>query len=124
VKRSELKRTKGLKRSAPKPKARIPHNVRRSVYRRQNWCCVACGMSVLTALSRLDLHHVLPQQTWPEHGQQPFNLVAICPGCHDNHERAHRRIRYDELPEQVRTWIRTLGGRETLYVERTYPTGA
>jgi 5-methylcytosine-specific restriction endonuclease McrA len=120
MRRSELKRTKGLKRSAPKPKARIPHNVRRAVYRRQEWRCLVCdGRDVLT-LPYLQMHHVLPQQTWPEHDENPFNLVAICAGCHDNHERAHRRIRYDELPEQVRTWIRTLGGRETLYVERTY----
>jgi hypothetical protein len=26
----------------------------------------------------------------------------------------------ERAPEQVRTWIRTLGGRETLYVERVY----
>jgi hypothetical protein len=67
-----------------------------------------------------DPHHVLPQAQWPEHAENPFNLVMVCWHHHDNHERAHRRIRYDELPEQVRTWIRTLGGRETLYVERTY----
>jgi 5-methylcytosine-specific restriction endonuclease McrA len=122
MRRSELKRTKGLKRSAPKPKARIPHNVRRAVMRRQGWTCLVCGF--LSLRDGVQMHHVLPQQTWPEYDENPFNLVAICPGCHDNHERAHRRIRYDELPEQVRTWIRTLGGRETLYVERTYPTGA
>jgi 5-methylcytosine-specific restriction endonuclease McrA len=122
LKRSELKRTKGLKRSAPKPKARIPHNVRRAIYRRQDFRCLVCREG-LWALG-FHVHHVLPQSKWPEHDQQMHNLVAICVGCHDNHERAHRRIRYDELPEQVRTWIRTLGGRETLYVERTYPTGA
>jgi 5-methylcytosine-specific restriction endonuclease McrA len=115
--RTPLKRTKGLKRSAPKPKARIPHNVRRAVLRRQGWRCVVCGPRNTLYLQ---MHHVLPQEKWPEHDENPFNLVAICAGCHDNHERAHRRIRYDELPEQVRTWIRTLGGRETLYVERVY----
>jgi 5-methylcytosine-specific restriction endonuclease McrA len=114
--RTPLKRTKGLKRSAPKPKARIPHNVRRAVCRRQQYRCLVCGEPWL----RLDLHHVLPQSKWPEHDEQMMNLVAVCETCHARHEVAHRRIRYDELPEQVRTWIRTLGGRETLYVERTY----
>jgi 5-methylcytosine-specific restriction endonuclease McrA len=89
------------------------------VNRRQGWACLVCDET--HAIRPMHMHHVLPQSQWPEHDQQPFNLVAICAGCHDNHERAHRRIRYDELPEQVRTWIRTLGGRETLYTERTYP---
>jgi 5-methylcytosine-specific restriction endonuclease McrA len=119
LKRSELKRTKGLKRSAPKPKARIPGSVRQAVYRRQNWHCLLCP-----TWGTLHLHHVLSQQHYPEHDQQPLNLIALCADCHMRHENAHRRVRYDELPEQVRTWIRTLGGRETLYVERTYPTGA
>jgi 5-methylcytosine-specific restriction endonuclease McrA len=117
VKRSELKRTTGLKRSAPKPKARIPHNVRRAILRRQDYRCLVCGEGWF----RLQLHHVLPQSKWPEHDEQMMNLVALCEPCHARHENAHRRIRYDELPEQVRTWIRTLGGRETLYTERTYP---
>jgi 5-methylcytosine-specific restriction endonuclease McrA len=120
LKRSELKRTKGLKRSAPKPKARIPANVKRAIFRRQLWRCLVCEIGPFS-YGQLQIHHVLPQRLWPEHDQQMHNLVAICPGCHANHEAAHRRIRYDELPEQVRTWIRTLGGRETLYTERTYP---
>jgi 5-methylcytosine-specific restriction endonuclease McrA len=120
VKRSPLARSRRpLKRSAPKPKARIPHNVRRAVSRRQGWGCLVCGDR--GAGDWIQMHHVLPQAKWPEHDGNPLNLVAICWACHDNHERAHRRIRYDELPEQVRTWIRTLGGRETLYTERTYP---
>ena len=55
-----------------------------------------------------------------EHALESRNLVALCAGCHDNHERAHRRIRYDELPDETRTWISTLGGQETSYLERTY----
>jgi 5-methylcytosine-specific restriction endonuclease McrA len=115
VKRSELKRTTGLKRSALKPKARIPHNVRRAVMRRQGWTCLLCS-----GLFGLQIHHVLSQQHFPEHDQQPLNLVALCPDCHARHENAHRRIRQDELPAQTLTWIRTLGGRETLFLERTY----
>jgi 5-methylcytosine-specific restriction endonuclease McrA len=116
----ELKRTKCLKRSAPKSKARIPHNVRRAILRRQDYRCLVCRERWF----QLHLHHVLSQQHYPEHDEQPFNLIALCADCHMRHENAHRRVRYDELPEQVRTWIRTLGGRETLYVERMYPIGA
>jgi 5-methylcytosine-specific restriction endonuclease McrA len=115
VKRSELKRTKGLKRSVPKPKAQIPHNVRRAVYRRQGWRCLICSDAF-----HLQLHHVLSQQHYPEHDQHELNLVALCASCHARHENAHRRIRQDELPAQTLTWIRTLGGRETLFLERTY----
>ena len=118
MKRSELKRSTPLKRTAPKPKAKIPHNVRRFVLRRQHHRCLVCDRS--EGWGQLQLHHLLPQAKWPEHDQQPLNMVALCPGCHDAHERAHRRIRWDELPEQSRTWIRTLGGQETLYAERVY----
>ena len=120
MKRSELKRSTPLKRSAPKPKAKIPHNVRRFVNRRQDWRCLVCGEGPFPWRGPLQVHHILPQAKWPEHDQQPLNMVALCPGCHDAHERAHRRIRWDELPEQSRTWIRTLGGQETLYAERVY----
>jgi 5-methylcytosine-specific restriction endonuclease McrA len=119
VKRSELKRSTPLKRTPLKPKARIPQWMRlRTLGFSQNRC-VVCDTN--GAWVPLQLHHVLPQSQWPEYDQWPDNLVAVCPGCHDNHERAHRRIRYDELPEQVRTWVRTLGGRENMYLERTYP---
>jgi 5-methylcytosine-specific restriction endonuclease McrA len=117
MKRSGLKRSTPLKRMPPKSKARIDSKIRSVVWKRQERRCVACGVRVL----RPQIHHVLPQSQWFEHAHDPRNMVAICPGCHDNHERAHRRIRYDELPEQVRTWVRTLGGRENMYLERTYP---
>jgi hypothetical protein len=67
-----------------------------------------------------DPHHVLPQEKWPEYAENPFNLVMVCRRHHATHENAHRRIRQDELPAQTLTWIRTLGGRETLFLERTY----
>jgi 5-methylcytosine-specific restriction endonuclease McrA len=117
MKRTPLVRRSELKRTAPKAKARIPQAVRLEIRRRQGGRCLVCGTKRYDAHA----HHVLPQQNWPQHAYEANNLVAVCPGCHDNHERAHRRIRYDELPEAVRTWVHTLGGRETLYLERTYP---
>jgi 5-methylcytosine-specific restriction endonuclease McrA len=130
VKRSELKRStplksatgwsatdaprKPLKRSKPKSRPKI---ARDGIRLRQGWRCLVCkALSV-----RLEVHHVLPLRLWPEHGTDEANLVALCPQCHARHESAFRRIRYEELPEQVRTWVRTFGGRENLYLERTYP---
>jgi hypothetical protein len=116
VKRSELKRTKGLKRSAPKARASISKEIRVKVLLRQAGRCVVTGCGNWP----WHIHHALPRSKWPEFTLEPLNMVAICAEHHDLHERAHRRIRQDELPEATLTWIRTLGGRETLYLERTY----
>jgi 5-methylcytosine-specific restriction endonuclease McrA len=138
MKRSELQRRTPLKRTplksatgwqamdapvAPlrkptkrKPKARFAKDVRAFIAFRDRGC-VVCKAPRL----RVEMHHVLPQSKFPAYAKRTENLVALCAGCHDEHERAHRRIRYDELPEQVRTWVRTLGGREEIYMERTYP---
>jgi hypothetical protein len=48
-------------------------------------------------------------------------MVLACAGCHDEHERAHRRLRMAELPPRVLAWAMSRGGREALYVQRTYP---
>jgi hypothetical protein len=109
--------SKKKRKAKAKARAKIANGKRAQVAARQGWRCVACG-STLPAW--FDTHHVLPQGKWPEHAHERDNLVAIDRGCHDNHERAHRRIRYDELPQQVREWIGTLGEPEKMYAERTY----
>lgn len=105
-----------LKRTQRKTRAKLSPAKIREVNQRSRGRCIVCGSKRM-----LQRHHVLPVQRWPQYETQGLNLVLVCAGCHDEHERAHRRIPYGSLPKSVRTWIRTLGGRETLYMERTYP---
>lgn len=68
------------------------------------------------------LHHVLPVNLFPEWELTRNNLVGVCPGCHDEHERAHRRIPFEALPLEVRLFAQNAGGQEALYISRTYPS--
>jgi 5-methylcytosine-specific restriction endonuclease McrA len=108
-----VRRSEGLKRrDVPGGKRRpVPRHIRRAVFARSNGLCVVCGGRAA------HLHHVLPVQRWPEHEHEPRNMVAVCPGCHDNHERAHRRIRRGELSAAVLDWATTACG---WYVEKVY----
>ena len=65
------------------------------------------------------LHHVFPEQKWPHLAKVEDNLVDVCQLCHDDHERAARRIPRAALPAVALE----LGEREGLgwYVEATYP---
>jgi 5-methylcytosine-specific restriction endonuclease McrA len=132
VRKSELKRSTPLKSATgwsamdtprtPLKRTKRKKSVWLSAHARQTaWARSGARCTVCHKWASLQIHHVLPKSQWPEHAHAIDNLVAVCAGCHDNHERAHRRIRYEELPEQVRTWVRTLGGREEIYMERTYP---
>lgn len=110
-----LRSRKPLSRGKQKRRSQLPLETALAVSVRSRGRCVVCG-----SRRRLQKHHVLPVQHWPQYELEELNLVIVDAGCHDEHERAHRRIRWDELPQETRTWIRTLGGRETLYAERTY----
>jgi 5-methylcytosine-specific restriction endonuclease McrA len=118
VKRAPLKRSKGLKRTASKPKVRVPRDYTINLLQRQAGLCPVCDRYLTT----LQVHHILPQSKWPEHAENLENMVALHPHCHANHEAASRRIRQSELREETLTWVRSLGGLEALYLERIYPT--
>ncbi len=89
---------------------------------------MACG-----ALAT-DNHHVLYTQRWPELGDEPDNLIALCRSCHANHHSGMRRLsrslcRYaeklaDDGPKQAflkRTYGRSLASSEPA-VERNKPS--
>lgn len=107
---------KPLKRAPRKTRAKLPPSTLKAVSKASRGRCVVCGTK--RALQR---HHVLAVSRWPQYETEALGMVLVCAGCHDNHERAHRRIRYGELPEATRTWLRTLGGRENLEAERRHP---
>lgn len=110
-----LRRTTPLAPSKPKRRAKISTEVAGQVARLSNKRCVRCGTR--RALQR---HHVLPVRLWPEYETVAFCMVLVCAGCHDEHERAHRRLRLGELPDVVVAWARSRGGREAAYMDATY----
>lgn len=117
------KASAGLKRSAPKVKAPIPKAVREHVYAREEGKCIKCRRVVGRGLFERALHHVLPEREWPEYVKFRTNVVLVCAGCHDEHERAHRRIAIGDMPLEVLLWIATLpDGPALVYLERTYST--
>jgi len=79
----------------------ISREVRDIVYRRSAGRCIVCRER-----PAVQVHHVLPKSRFPQHALETDNLVGVCPGCHDEHERAHRRIRLDDLPAAVIAFAR------------------
>lgn len=130
MKQSALKRraplargTSTLSRSTPlrsdparrKRRQSISAKVRRDVYARSNRKCIVCRKR-----RPLTIHHVLPVREWPALELDARNMVGVCAGCHDEHERAHRRIRWSELPECAITLAYATSGAAAVYLERTY----
>lgn len=94
-------------------KSKVPAGARAAAYARTSGRCLMCPARAV------QVHHVLPRHRWPHLAKLAANLVGICPGCHDNHERAHRRIPRALLPAETLTLAESEG--LTWYIERTYP---
>jgi AhpD family alkylhydroperoxidase len=128
MKRSPLARktplargTATLTRTAIKPgkgKARpkVPDGARREAFRRSGRQCIVCRRR-----GQLQAHHVLPVREWPELAALAANMVGVCAGCHDAHERAARRIRWEELPACAVTLAQATSGAAAVFLEHTYP---
>lgn len=110
----QLQRTP-LKPGRRKWRKTLTDATKREVMQRSRGRCIVCGSKRM-----LQRHHVLPVQRWPEYETTVENMVIVCAGCHDEHERARRRIPLAALPQSVRTWVVTRGGREESYLYRTY----
>lgn len=107
---------KPLKRTARK--ARMSSTRARSeAFRRSRGRCIVCGDRAAHG------HHVLPVERWPELTAVAENIVAVCERCHARHENAHRRIRWDELPQCAITLAYSTSGAAAVYLERVYPRG-
>jgi 5-methylcytosine-specific restriction endonuclease McrA len=112
-----LVRQAGFKRTELKPgkrKARVlvPQGVRRLAFAATGGRCIRCGEQAT------QLHHVLPRRLYPDLEREGMNLVPCCHGCHDEHERAHRRFTQRELGPHLWDWA---VGRDRAYMQRTYP---
>lgn len=103
--------------AAGKTKRRKPRTaaMNAEIVRLSRGRCVRCK-------TRRDLqpHHVLDVQMFPEYELEPRNIVLICAADHDEHTRARRRLRIDELPDEVVAFVYSAGGREVLHLERYY----
>lgn len=115
---------------------RIPANVRAAAIARSHGACVMClhraNLEVIrpaavqallrrrAVRSAKQVHHAFPRQTWPELTHELANLVGVCAGCHDEHERAHRRLPWAVLPPET---IALAAGddKRRSFLERTYP---
>jgi 5-methylcytosine-specific restriction endonuclease McrA len=113
---STLKRTP-LKVGKPKRRRRRTAAINAEIARLSRGRCVRCKTK-----RALQPHHVLDVQMFSEHELEPRNIVLVCAGCHDEHTRAHRRLRIDELPDEVIAFVYSTGGREVLHLERYYKT--
>lgn len=108
-------RGKGFKTHPPVPRA-----ARQEVTKRQGDRCL---IPECHYRGRLEMHHVLPKDDWPDLVQLPDNLVGLCRQCHQRHEMAYRRILRPELPRVALALAEREGPRALAYVERIYPPG-
>jgi hypothetical protein len=138
---SALART-ALKSGRRKRRPPIPEAVRLTVVRRSHGACLVCLLDYTSTPGALSprrigalvaqgvigraeqLHHLLPVREWPRWLKAPDNMVALCEACHDRHERAFRRLRWEWLPEGCRLFLMAVAdadGTAWAYLARTYP---
>lgn len=86
--------------------------------------CVVCGTKEQSTDWPHHPHHVFPVNgplhSWPELWDEPANIILLCPGCHDNHERAHKRVPRAKLPPETIALAVGHVDRQ-IYLEDTYP---
>lgn len=121
--RGELRRRLPLERGefpgrrAPKqPRARTSHDAWKEARGRSGQRCVQCEEKCFG-----QVHHVLPKRMFPDLVDDARNLVWMCAGCHDEHERAHRRLPLAKLPTCAFELAAEVGDRALAYIQRTYP---
>jgi 5-methylcytosine-specific restriction endonuclease McrA len=102
----------------PKRRQRIPPSTRKAVFARSRRKCIVCQRRV-----RLQIHHCLPVRLFPALELDPDGMVGICGTCHERHENASRRIRWNELPACAVTLAYATSGAAAVFLERTYPRG-
>jgi hypothetical protein len=129
------------RRRTGKKKVIVPKPVRQIAINRSLGVCVVClhraGVDPdrvsIAALQRLvsrgvvraavQVHHVLPEQSYPELVKCSDNLVGVCTDCHYAHEYApNQRIPRAALPSCCLELALDHG--EMPYIERIYPLAA
>jgi hypothetical protein len=141
LKRSELKSGDGYQGLRPNPdrvrewmrksattsranrREPTPREVVEEARMRSRGRCVVCGAAEKPGWLHHP-HHVFPVRatliSFPELEKVADNVILLCPGCHDNHERAHIRVPRSKLP--AATIALAEGHPERVrYLEDTYP---
>lgn len=111
-----LKRGGSLTQGTRKRKVTVPPRARAEALARCDGRCVVCHRR-----GRLQRHHVLDEQLFPEHARESLNLVMACIPDHERHTLAFRRIRRDELPAEVLAWALALPDPALAWFESRYP---
>jgi 5-methylcytosine-specific restriction endonuclease McrA len=113
----ELARRAGLTTGKRKARAKIPEDVKQRVLQADGGGCVVCSAPPA------HLHHVLPQEHFERFRETPDNLIPMCFDCHGRHHQAGGRLRWEQLPDRVRLWVRSVeaDGEVWGYLRRTYP---
>jgi hypothetical protein len=105
-------------------RAATPKDVVEAAMERSQSRCIICGRSGSANWS-LQPHHVFPvaapMDSFPELEAVAANVVMLCPGCHDAHERAMVRIPRGKLPRETLELAHGHSKRQ-LYLDRTYPS--
>lgn len=115
------RKTSHANRRAPTPREVVEIARNRSLGR-----CTMCGKPENLPQWPHHPHHVFPVRaaiiSFPELEAESANLILLCPGCHDNHERAHKRVPRSKLPTET---LALAVGNPTrqIYLEQTYPAG-
>ena len=65
-------------------------NIRRKIYKRDNWTCQICGCKN----KPVQVHHIIPYRWWInlKWADHPSNLIALCCKCHMKEDRAIDKI--------------------------------
>lgn len=106
-------------------RAPTPREVVEAARARSLGKCVMCGEPEQARWPHHP-HHVFPVRaafdSFPELEAEPDNIILLCPGCHDNHERAHARVPRAKLPSATIALAVGYPDRQR-YLNKTYPTG-
>lgn len=104
-------------------RAPTPREVVETARVRSGGKCVMCGKPEQVRWPHHP-HHVFPVRaafdSFPELEGEPANVILLCPGCHDNHERAHARVPRAKLPPETVALAEGHPDRQ-LYLNKTYP---
>ena len=75
--------------------------LRESVLARDGWLCRECRRYGRRTEASV-VHHAWPADLYPEYRWQSWNLLALCPACHNAMHVRHS----DELSERGTAWMR------------------
>lgn len=134
-----LERRTPLRRGRRRERPRVSPEARAEALEASGGACVAClhlaGLPAAHAAGRQAVrsgqarradhaHHLLERRNFPQWTDEPLNMVGLCEGCHDLHERAARRVPWEALPARCQDFLARearLDGAAERAVRTNYP---